>query len=412
MVKPAGFSYNSNMPNQQSKPSIEPSSVERDPRLFTWFLTLVMVFLYIVAMLENLTLRQPLVLAAFTVLMIVHVALHWQIEKVVQNPKMSKGYFLLQGALGFAICSIARNQGVLLGIYMALLGETVGMLGLSRGTLLAVLYYAILAVINYRQFDTPDSLIWMLIAIIPVTVFTLIYVILYRRQANAREQAQLLAAKLEEANRRLSEYAAQVEDLTIANERQRMARELHDTLSQGLTGIILQLEAVEAHLDSSRPEKAQAIIADAKHQARTALADARNAIDDLRQTMPQDLVAAVRLEISRFSSATDIPCSLKADPIPPVSEAVQETLVRAVAEGLTNIARHAQARQVQVTLSIDDRHLLATVQDDGLGFDPQTVPAGHYGLVGMQERIRLANGELHIDSQPGKGTTLEIRMPL
>jgi NarL family two-component system sensor histidine kinase YdfH len=101
---------------------------------------------------------------------------------------------------------------------------------------------------------------------------------------DAREQVQEIAAELEKANQQLSQYAAQVEDLTISNERQRMARELHDTLSQGLTGIILQLEAIEAHLSNERIDKAKAIVSNAKLQARAALADARNAIDDLRNT--------------------------------------------------------------------------------------------------------------------------------
>ncbi len=130
------------------------SDVDRDPRLFTWFLTLVMVFLYIIALLENPVLHKPLPLISFTVVLVVHIMLHWQIEKVIESKKLTIGYFLLQGALAFIICSIARNQGVLLGIYMALLGETVGMLRFSRGALMAILYYAILAIINYQQFDS------------------------------------------------------------------------------------------------------------------------------------------------------------------------------------------------------------------------------------------------------------------
>jgi len=138
--------------------------------------------------------------------------------------------------------------------------------------------------------------------------------------------------KLEAANRQLSEYAARVEDLTIAAERQRMARELHDTLSQGLAGLILQLEAVDAHLSHNHPEKAHAIISDAMLQARATLADARRAIDDLRQTTQDDFETSLRLEISRFTDATGIPCIFHADATPPLPDPVKETIIRAVAE--------------------------------------------------------------------------------
>jgi NarL family two-component system sensor histidine kinase YdfH len=411
MAKQKKIIYNSYMSTTPESPR-KASDVDRDPRLFTWFLTMVMIFLYIVALLENPILRQPWLLILFTVLFIIHVLLHWQIEIVIKEPRFITGYFLLQGALGFAICSIARNQGVLLGIYMALLGETVGMLGLSRSTLLAVLYYAVLAVINYRQFETPDSIIWLLVATIPVTVFTLIYVILYRRQAGAREEAQKLAQELEIANQQLSQYVDQVEDLTIANERQRMARELHDTLSQGLTGIILQLEAVEAHLAKNNTEKAQSIISNAMIQARATLADARDAIDDLRSTKMDDLNAALHLEVSRFINATDIPCQLQSDALPALPENVIDALVCSITEGLTNIARHAQARQVTVQATTDEQNLVVLIKDDGQGFNPQTIPAGHYGLLGIRERMRWINGECAIESEKGKGTTLIMRVPL
>jgi NarL family two-component system sensor histidine kinase YdfH len=232
------------------------------------------------------------------------------------------------------------------------------------------------------------------------------------RQAEAREKAQSLAAELEAANRQLTQYAAQVEDLTIANERQRMARELHDTLSQGLAGIILQLEAVQAHLAMDHPEKAEKIVANTMIQARTTLAGAREAIDNLRKPSHGELDLALRSEISRFTEATGIPCSFQVDAIPAMAEETRETLIQAVTEGLHNIALHAQAHQVAVNLLVIDHHLLTTIQDDGAGFDPETVPSGHYGLIGIRERVRLVNGEFNIHSEAGTGTTIKITIPL
>jgi len=371
-----------------------------------------MAVMYAIALLEKPELRQSWQLIIFTLLMVIHVILHWQIEKIIINLRITIIYILLQGVLGFLICWMAGNEGIIFAIFMALLGEVVGMFGLSRATLMASLYYLALAYINLRQIMNEGLSSWMIIGILPVIIFVITYVTLYRRQTDAREQAQALAKELEKVNQQLSQYAAQVEDLTISNERQRMARELHDTLSQGLTGIILQLEAVEAHLSNERIEKARSIVSNAMAQARSTLADARNAIDDLRGAQPENLESALRLEVSRFQNATDIACDLEIMDIPELQERIVETVIRNVAEGLTNIGRYAQAQKVVIDVSSEQDVLLITMQDDGQGFDPNVIPSGHYGLVGIRERMRLLGGSLEIQSSKGSGTRLEMSFPL
>ena len=388
------------------------NNVDRDPRLFMWFLTLVMVVLYSVAVVQNPELRQLTQLIIFTVLMLVHIILHWQNEKIMQNQKWIIAYIIIQGVLGFVICWMAANEGIIIGLFMALLGEVVGMLGLSRATLVAVLYYLTLAYLNLRMVVNVDTSAWLLIGgVIPVIIFVITYVTLYRRQTDAREQAQALAAELEKVNQQLSQYAAQVEDLTIANERQRIARELHDTLAQGLTGIILQLEAVEAQLDNNKIDKARMIVRNAMDQARISLADARNAIDDLRRNQAKNLEAALRMEIAHFQHATDIPCEIEVKSTSEISEKTQETIVRNVSEGLTNIGKHAQAKHVFVRVIEESGELIVFVEDDGKGFNPDGIPSGHYGLLGMRERIRMLRGKFCITSNPGQGTRLEMRIP-
>jgi NarL family two-component system sensor histidine kinase YdfH len=398
--------------SENSRKISNPANVERDPRLFMWFLTLVMVVMYSITLVEKPELRQSWQLVVFTVLMLAHIFLHWQNEKVMQNPKWTIAYIILQGMLAFTICWMAANEGIIIGVFMALLGEVVGMLGLTRAGLIAVLYYLILAYLNFRQVMEEGLSGWMLIGIIPVIIFVVTYVTLYRRQTDAREQAQALANQLEKVNQELSQYAAQVEDLTISNERQRMARELHDTLSQGLTGIILQLEAIEAHLDKDHVEKARVIVSNAMLQARSTLSEARNAIDDLRGKQPDSLESALREEVFRFQNATDIPCDLEVNEFPAVSDYLINVIVRNVAEGLTNIGRHAQAQKVKVAVELDGDDLIVNVQDDGQGFDPTGIPSGHYGLLGIRERMRLSDGNLDIYSKPGEGTRLEMRFPL
>ena len=235
---------------------------------------------------------------------------------------------------------------------------------------------------------------------------------LYVRQAEARAQAQALLQELELANRQLSEFADRVEDLTIANERQRMARELHDTLSQGLAGLILQLEAADANLANNHPEKARSIVQQSMGNARIALEEARRVINDLRQPESLELTEAIRFEAYRFTNSTGTPCEIHITVSEPVPETIREVVIRSVAEAFNNIANHAEATQVSLQGDNKDKTLVITIKDNGKGFDPEHIPAGHYGILGIRERTNLAGGQFKIESLPGQGTTLRLRFPV
>jgi NarL family two-component system sensor histidine kinase YdfH len=190
-----------------------------------------------------------------------------------------------------------------------------------------------------------------------------------------------------------------------------MARELHDTLAQGLAGLILQIEGLEEHLEQGNLEKVANIAAQAKSRARTTLAEARQAIGDLRQQATATTAEAITHEVARFQQATGIPCELTLPEALPIPDALGEHAVRFVGEGLANVMQHAQATAVSVTLGMDNGRFQAIIHDNGQGFDPDQIPTGHYGLIGLRERARLANGELTINSQPNQGTTLTLTIP-
>ncbi len=280
---------------------------------FFLVLTLVFGFVYFQSLFSNSTLREPLHFILFTVLMIVHIVLHWLSARLRKWNQVAP-YLILQCALAFVIVYLAANIGALLGLYMGLIGETIGFLReKSRWMVTTVAVPLVLSFINYILLVGGTGWYWWPLTVLPITFFVAIYVTLYSRQAEARARAQMLLMELEAANRQLSEYAARVEDLTIANERQRMARELHDTLSQGLAGIILQLEAADAYLAGNHPERARIILQSSMEKARGTLAEARQAIDDLRQPAEHDLAEAVLLEAERFTIATGIPCEPQID---------------------------------------------------------------------------------------------------
>jgi len=308
---------------------------------------------------------------------------------------------------------MAGQIGMVFAAFIGLLGEAVGLFGLNRRALLASVFYLMLGAVNISQTSELISLGWTLLFAIPMIIFVVVYVVLYMRQAEAREQAQTLLTELETANRQLSEYATQVEDLTIAAERQRMARELHDTLSQGLAGLILQLEAADAYLTKERPERAQEIITQAMEQARATLSNARRAIGDLRSSAEPipSLEQALRAEVKRFENATGLPCELEIQLISEPSSSIVETSLRIVSEALTNVARHAQASHAWVQAEETETQLCLEVRDDGQGFDPGAVEAGHYGLLGLRERTRLVGGTLDVVSEKGSGAAIKVCLP-
>jgi len=297
---------------------------------------------------------------------------------------------------------------------MMMIGEAVGVLGINWRGFVAMAFYLSLSAVNFILLLNGEQFMVWVLPIVPTTVFVLMFVWLFDRQNKAREEAQNAWRDLDVAHRQLTEYAAQVEDLTLANERQRMARELHDTLAQGLAGLVLQLEAIDSHLSRGNTTKAQAITQQAMDRARSTLADARRAIDDLRSgDLPDiDLETMVRAEADRFTAANGIPCELSIVLPPSLSDDVRECALRVVREALTNIARHAQAQHAALSFCPGDHTLDIELCDDGVGFDPAQISAGHYGLIGLQERARLIGGALSIESASGQGTTLRVQLPI
>jgi NarL family two-component system sensor histidine kinase YdfH len=386
----------------------------RGTRPFFFIFSFVLVAMYVFAFYSEPALLKPTKLIPLLFLGIVHGALYWFSPHLTFNRRWMVPYFLVQGIILFTINLIAQNQGILMGLYLALSGAAVGIIEDLRKGIIPVAAYAILASVNQVLAWGWGSLIGWWILFGPMLFFVVVYVVMFTRETQSRRRTQELLKELEVAHQQLAEYATRVEELTLSTERQRMARELHDTLAQGLAGLILQLEAVDSHLGQDHPEQAQAIVHQAMGRARVTLADARRAIQDLRDETSSidNLSDAVRREVDRFTTATGIPCELELSPPKEIPTSVNEHARRAVAEGLTNIARHAQANNVWLRLGESEGMLEIALRDDGVGFDTTVDVGGHYGLVGLRERARLAGGSLDLISEPGGGTTLTLVLPL
>jgi len=218
----------------------------------------------------------------------------------------------------------------------------------------------------------------------------------------------LLSIAVERA--RLFEQSAA---LGAVEERYRLARELHDTLGQGLAAVLLRLDALDAQLETDAPkEKMATTIQDAMQLARHNLEDARRAVLDLRAVSLEGRSLGEALDALVESVQDQILVKLKKTGNRPLPVRVEVALYRMVQEALSNVIQHAQAEQVRVhlTMTVDAVHLV--IEDDGCGFDPDAVPENHYGLIGLNERVRLLQGELTVESALGKGTRLSFDIPL
>jgi NarL family two-component system sensor histidine kinase YdfH len=310
--------------------------------------------------------------------------------------------------------SLTQLQGLFMGLYLALIGQMAGTLWPNlRAIALVVSFYLLLLVLNIVGIWSAQVLLQLLPIIGIMLVFVLVYVTLFVRQVQAREQTQKLLHKLELAHGQLQEYAGQVEALTLNQERQRMARELHDTLAQGLAGLILQLEAADSHLEGGNQARAHEVIQQAMGRARTTLHEARLAIQALRSPALEhdNLIDALGREVEQFAATTGLRTTFEvnADPLGVSPEMAQDTL-RIVQESLSNVARHAQASHVLIRLEERDGKLQVVVQDDGIGFDLVAAleQPGCFGLAGMRERAEQFGGELEVDSAPGRGTRVVL----
>jgi NarL family two-component system sensor histidine kinase YdfH len=353
---------------------------------------------------------------AFTVIMVLYGFLLWITLSGEQQRRFSWLFLAVQGLLILSVGFVTPGVGVAvpLSLYLALILEASALLKRARPVIAVSGGALILLILTWRQWEvtgTSSVVAGMVVAVVLLAIgflFVLGFLLSYLYLARAHTQ-------LEAAHVQLQSSAAQIEALTLLTERQRMARELHDTLAQGLAGIILQLGVAHAHLAERQPEMAQEIMQQTLASARETLASARSAIDDLRATgsYSADLVEAVQEEIRGFAAATGIPCESDLALLTQVAPTHAEHLVRAVSEGLRNIAQHAQARHAWVRATSQQHQLVIEVGDDGIGFDPALVAGqnGHYGLLGLRERARLIGGQFALLSAPGRGTRVQLQMP-
>ncbi|HSL43409.1 MAG TPA: sensor histidine kinase [Anaerolineales bacterium] len=379
---------------------------------FYIFISLLLAMLAVLGTLAVLRVNSLPLATLYLLLFGAHIALYWVNLRYHQNGRWVTFYYILQAALIIALANFSYGgdgirMSVLGSTTMCMIGESLGLWGNTRRSLVLGLIYGGLAMVLLFFLVGRNDFGAAVSNLLVNGVFIVLFMIVLNQQFAEREKAQELTERLESANARLAANAARIESLTLQNERQRMARELHDTLAQGLSGLVLQLEAVKAHLASHRVERASTIVDQALTRARGTLAESRAAIDDLRAA-PVNIAESVRERVERFIQSTGIPCALElSSQENGLSNEIADHALHILSEALANITRHAQASQVHVKFIAQKGQLELEIRDNGKGFDvKEQISTGHYGLLGMRERARLTGGALTVESSPTAGTTV------
>ncbi|MCK6068492.1 sensor histidine kinase [Microbacterium sp. dk485] len=266
----------------------------------------------------------------------------------------------------------------------------------------------------FRPDPTPETFVMLVLIVVVQTAAIGVGIPISRRNETEERKRDELIAQLEQAlheNAGLhAQLVNQARESGVQDERERLAREIHDTLAQGFAGIITQLQATQRR--ASSPIEREEHVSQALRLARTGLTEARRSVQALA---PQELgraqlPEAIRTLTEQWSKQERIPARVEVTGThAPLSPAIEVALFRVAQESLTNVGKHADATRVGVTLSYVGTEVLLDVRDDGLGYAEATRTG--FGLTSMRQRIRGVGGHVEVQSAPGEGTSVSARVP-
>jgi signal transduction histidine kinase len=323
-------------------------------------------------------------------------------------------YFFLQTAICIAI--VYLGQGVMWLVFMPLASTAAAIFPRRTAAIYYLLLLAVFTVpLNWRQtaYAVQNTLMFGC-ALVFVWIFTEISV----REQKSRRDLERITHELETANARLRESAAQAEELARSRERNRLAREIHDSLGHYLTVVNVQLEAARALLANKNWEKEEpdlyAALDKAQALTRSGLADVRRSVAALR-TDPigekpfEDAVQTLIAENREAGLLVVWRREGSAGPLPP---SIELALFRILQEALTNVRKHARASRADVFLEYREETIRLEVRDNGVGFSDADDNEEKFGLRGIRERVEILQGKMEIAADPGGGVRLTVELPM
>jgi signal transduction histidine kinase len=260
---------------------------------------------------------------------------------------------------------------------------------------------------SYAEPGTPPFQGGLVVTLIQTVIFLVVGFSISYLMSRLRRQQQSLKA----ANIRLTHYASTLEQLATTRERNRLARELHDTLAHTLSGLAVQLETIKAYWDVDQ-KTARSTLEKSLSAAHSGLKETRRALKALRATPLDDLGLALAITTMAKDAAARANLALNlsiTDKMPALSPDVEQCVYRVAQEAITNVVSHASAKKLTVKLEFVRGKTTLMVRDDGVGFDMEKVgKKAQFGLTGMRERAQLVGGKLNITTKPRAGTKIQL----
>ena len=331
-------------------------------------------------------------------------------------PKVGVLLLFLRGALAYGAI-LFSNFSLAFLLYALLPFNAFFVFGSHVSNVLAVFYSIVSFIQQPDILDLPvaDPLPgWITQQI--VTIFLLLLARVLQREKEHQYYTEKLLRHLQISHRELQVYAAQVAELATAEERNRLARDIHDSVGHHLTAVNIQLEKALVFRKHDLDQSFQAV-RDAKQAAQEALRDVRESVAGLRE-MDSSLRLKSSLEtLTNQVSTNRLPVEFQfAGDESDYNRMVLLTLYRAAQEGLTNIQKHAHATCVRLEVELGSQQAHMSLTDNGNGFDASALASfqesnSSYGLRGIRERVELLRGQVRIDSVPEQGTTLIVTIP-
>lgn len=319
-------------------------------------------------------------------------------------------YFLLQIILGNAILFLGGATGFNAMILLPLVGQSAVVLEENWRFLINGLVAVSYALVLRGYAGHWDSVLTNLPLFIAAQIFILIFVRMAVSEDQAKREIQQLAEHLTEANQQLRQYAAQVEELAIERERNRVAREIHDGIGHHLTALNMQIKAAQVILPTDA-NRCMELLQNAEKITQQALLDVRQSVAAIRES-PADTSSVLNQipkiieEAQTAGLVTEFKLVGHPRNLPPE---MNLTLLRVAQESISNTLKHAQATMYSFLIDFtNDHEVFVKAWDDGIGSEDIR---GGFGLIGMRERVNLLDGIIQIHSEKGKGFGIEIRLP-
>ncbi|MGD8750967.1 MAG: sensor histidine kinase [Anaerolineales bacterium] len=282
----------------------------------------------------------------------------------------------------------------------------------------AAVWVAILVAANVvgqiHQFGWPEGLSFIFLYSAGL-IFVAAFSILSLQADEARRESERLLTELQEAHQQLQEYADQAQELAVAKERNRLARELHDSVAQTLYGLTLQSEAASRLLSSGRVDRVAEDLQQIRQSAQETLQETRLLIFELRPPILDQvgLAVALKARLEAVEGRSKLKTRIYLEEVSRLPSSVEVNLYRIAQEALNNVLKHARASQVSVSLSMKGGKVFLEIADDGVGFDPAALPSGvRMGLESMRERAAQIKGQVEVLSVPHGGTQVKVEVPV